>query len=189
MKCERMYCLMAMLTFMAISWTGCGGGSSSTAGTTAPSTSAPSITVEAFSSGGAIPAKYTCDGADISPPVKISGVSSSAKSLVLIVDDPDAPGGTWNHWVLFDIPQATTDIAENSLPAGAISGSNDFGRSQYNGPCPPAGGAHRYYFRLYALNTATLGLFEGANRAQVDAAMAGAILEGYPVEYMGTYQR
>jgi Raf kinase inhibitor-like YbhB/YbcL family protein len=114
------------------------------------------ITSPAFQSGQTIPAKYTCEGADISPPLQWSDVPAEAKSLSLICDDPDAPVGTWIHWVFYDLPVTTPELTEKmstseKLPNGAKQGMNDFNRVGYGGPCPLPGKPHRYYFKLYAL--------------------------------------
>jgi Raf kinase inhibitor-like YbhB/YbcL family protein len=122
----------------------------------------------AFSEGGQIPRRYTCDGEDISPPLSWSGVPEGAKSLALICDDPDAPGKTWVHWVLFSVP------ARETLPGGGAQGTNDFRKIGYGGPCPP-GGTHRYMFRLSALD-ADVALAPGATRADLDRAMKGRVL-------------
>ncbi len=148
------------------------------------------ITSTAFSEGGMIPESYTCDGRDVSPDLKWTGVPEGTKSLVLICDDPDAPMGTWVHWVLFNIPSGKTGLAaeissEASLANGAKHGTNDFRRLGYGGPCPP-GGTHRYYFKLYALDT-DLGLESGATKAQVEDAMEGHILA--ECQLMGKYKR
>ena len=149
------------------------------------------LTSTAFSSGRPIPTKYTCDGADISPPLKWQGVPEGAKSLALICDDPDAPVGTWVHWVLYDLPTATTELTEkvattDTLPGGAKQGLNDFKRTGYGGPCPPPGKPHRYFFKIYALDMAT-ALKPRASKADVLRAIDGHILaQG---ELMGTYQR
>ena len=130
----------------------------------------------AFSDGGAIPKQYTCDGRDLSPPLSWSGVPAGARSLVLICDDPDAPRGTWVHWVVFDLPPTTRDLPEGiATPAGGVQGTNDFRKTGYGGPCPP-GGTHRYLFKLYALDT-ELKLAPGATKAQVETAMEGHVLE------------
>ena len=149
------------------------------------------ITSSAFSEGEPIPAKYTCDGKDVSPPLKFADIPATAKSLALIADDPDAPVGTWVHWVLFDLPPTTTELPEDSpktqyLSGGAKQGINDFRRLGYGGPCPPPGSPHRYFFRLYALDS-LLQLQPGASRKDVDRAMAKHILaQG---QLMGTYKR
>ena len=148
------------------------------------------LTSTAFSEGGMIPKQYTCDGKDVSPPLSWSGVPATARTLVLICDDPDAPAGTWVHWVLFNLPASTTGLPEHvptlkTLPNGARQGTNDFRRIGYGGPCPP-GGTHRYYFKLYALELA-LALDAVATKAQVLEAMEGHVLaEG---QLMGRYKR
>src|SRR5437870_10066877 len=133
-----------------------------------------SITSPAFQASGDIPAKFTCNGANVSPELQISGVPSEAKSLVLIVDDPDAPRGLFTHWIAWNIDPKTTQVAENSAPAGAIQGTNDFGKTKYGGPCPPSG-THRYFFKIFALDT-KLDLKPSARRTELDAAMRGHIL-------------
>ncbi|MCS7337824.1 MAG: YbhB/YbcL family Raf kinase inhibitor-like protein [Verrucomicrobiae bacterium] len=149
------------------------------------------VTSPAFQDGKPIPSKYTCDGEDVSPPLNWTNVPPEAKSLVLISDDPDAPVGTWVHWVLYDLPPTTAGLSEgvpksSELPNGAKQGINDFRRIGYGGPCPPPGKPHRYYFKLYALDT-MLGLKPGATKAEVEKAMKGHILaQG---QLMGTYQR
>ena len=131
------------------------------------------ITSSAFHEGANIPSKFTCDGSDTSPPLQIAGVPSGAKSLVLIVDDPDAPSGLFTHWLVWNIPPQTGSIAEGSAPPGA-QGANDFGKSGYRGPCPPPG-THRYSFKIFALDR-ELELRSGAKRSQVDAAMKGHVI-------------
>lgn len=143
------------------------------------------IESEAFSNNQFIPKKYTCDGEDINPPLKISEVPQGTKSLVLIVDDPDAPMGTWVHWTVWNIPPDISDIPENTVPQGAIEGMTDFGRPGYGGPCPPSG-VHRYFFKLYALDT-TLELDSSATKRDLEKAMEGHILE--KAELIGLYQR
>ena len=142
------------------------------------------VTSSAFQQGANIPSKFSCDGPNTSPPLQISDVPTEAKSLVLIVDDPDAPSGLFTHWVVWNIsPQATT-IAEGSTPKG-VQGTNDFGKSGYGGPCPPSG-THRYYFKVFALDR-ELDLPVGAKRSQLDAAMKGHVIaQG---ELMGRYSR
>jgi Raf kinase inhibitor-like YbhB/YbcL family protein len=131
------------------------------------------ITSSAFHEGANIPSKFTCDGSDTSPPLQIAGVPSGAKSLVLIVDDPDAPGGLFTHWLVWNISPQTGSIAEGSAPKG-VQGANDFGKSGYRGPCPPPG-THRYSFKIFALDR-ELELRSGAKRSQVDAAMKGHVI-------------
>jgi Raf kinase inhibitor-like YbhB/YbcL family protein len=131
------------------------------------------ITSSAFQEGGNIPSKFTCDGSDTSPSLQITGVPSGAKSLVLIADDPDAPGGLFTHWLLWNIPPQTNSIAEGSAPKG-VQGANDFGKTGYRGPCPPPG-THRYSFKVFALDR-ELELRSGAKRSQVDAAMKGHVI-------------
>ena len=128
------------------------------------------------------PEKYTCQGTDINPPLIIDDIPKDAKSLALIVDDPDAPGMTWVHWVVFDIP-TTSKIDENSIPG--TQGINDFGRNNYGGPCPPSG-THRYFFKLYALDT-ELNAREGISKKELEKAMHGRILDH--AELIGLYKR
>jgi Raf kinase inhibitor-like YbhB/YbcL family protein len=153
-----------------------------------------SLTSSAFGASQVIPEKYTCEGGDTSPPLAWSGVPAGAKSLALIVDDPDAPDPnaprmTWVHWVLYNIPAKTTAIVEAAssaaLPAGAIEGPNDFKRVRYGGPCPPIG-RHRYFFKLYALDS-MLPAGKPLTKAALEAAMQGHIVaQG---ELMGTYRK
>jgi len=145
----------------------------------------------AFIEGAEIPAKYTCDGKDVSPALKWTGAPAEAKSFVLIADDPDAPAGTWVHWVLYDLPAGTTDLPEDlskaaSLPNGAKQGVNDFRRTGYGGPCPPPGKPHRYFFKLYALD-APIGLKSGATKKEVENAMTKHVLS--QCQLMGLYRR
>lgn len=149
-----------------------------------------SLTSSAFAEGAAIPSKYTCDGRDVSPPLAWSGVPAGAQSLALVVDDPDAPDPaapkmTWVHWVLYDIPPATTAIAEGAEPPGAKDGMNDWKRTGYGGPCPPVG-RHRYFFKLYALDRALPDLHR-PTKAQLEAAMKGHVLA--EARLIGTYQK
>ena len=152
------------------------------------------LTSSAFSDGAAIPAKYTCSGQDLSPPLAWSGVPEATRSLVLIVDDPDAPDPkapkmTWVHWVLYNILPTVTAIPEGAsagdLGPDVQSGLNDFKRTAYGGPCPPVG-RHRYFHKLYALDTTLSGL-KTPTKKQVEAAMQGHILAR--AELMGTYQK
>jgi Raf kinase inhibitor-like YbhB/YbcL family protein len=132
------------------------------------------ITSPAFTDGGAIPVRYTCDGPDISPPLAIAAIPSETSSLALIVDDPDAPAGTWVHWIVWNIPADTRNVNEGHVPAGAKQGLNDWRRNSYNGPCPPSG-THRYFFKIYALDK-TLDLPQSATKAALERAMEGHIL-------------
>ena len=143
------------------------------------------LSSSAFAYGGAIPARYTCEGEDANPPLAIDRVPTGTKSLALIVDDPDAPVGLWVHWVLWNIHPQTQQIAEKSVPAGAVQGKNSWGRTSYGGPCPPSG-THRYFFKLYALDT-ILKLGSGTTKAELERAMEGHVIgKG---ELMGTYRR
>lgn len=131
-----------------------------------------------------IPKKYTCQGEDINPPLNIEGIPKGTKSLVLIMDDPDAPHGTWDHWIVWNLPPQE-EIPENSVPGGAVQGKNSWGRNDYGGPCPPSG-THRYYFKLYALDD-KLNLPRSAAKKDVEAAMSGHILS--QAVLMGTYKK
>jgi Raf kinase inhibitor-like YbhB/YbcL family protein len=131
------------------------------------------ITSSAFQQGGNIPRKFTCDGENMSPPLQITSAPAEAKSLALIADDPDAPGGLFTHWLVWNISPQTNSIAEGSAPKG-VQGTNDFGKSGYGAPCPPSG-MHRYYFRIFALDR-ELDLRSGAKRSQLDAAMKGHVI-------------
>lgn len=146
----------------------------------------------AFAPGGKIPSKFTCEGEDVSPPLTIAGVPSGTKSLALILDDPDAPDPAapkrvWVHWVLFNLPPDTTALPENAgsgVPEGAAAGVNDKGETTYHGPCPPIG-RHRYFHKLYALDTTLPGT--AMTKAALEAGMDGHILA--QTELMGTYQK
>ena len=145
----------------------------------------------AFEDGQPIPRKHTCDGADVSPPLAWTQAPAGTRSFALICDDPDAPVGTWVHWVIYALPAAATDLPEmvlaaDTLPGGGRQGLNDFRRVGYGGPCPPPGPAHRYIFKLYALD-AELPLAPRASKGSLLQAMAGHILA--ETELMGTYQR
>jgi len=136
---------------------------------------------------GTIPAKFTCDGSNVSPPLRWKDLPSGTKSLALIVDDPDAPRGTWNHWILFNIPASATELPEaaQTLPAGTVQGNTSFGKTGYGGPCPPDR-EHRYFFKLYALDQ-DLPLSSGAKKADLETAMKGHVLG--QAELMGRYDR
>jgi hypothetical protein len=145
----------------------------------------------AFVPGGMIPKQFSCDGTDLSPALEWSGAPENTRSFSLIADDPDAPVGTWVHWVLYDLPADAKQLAEGVpkdelLSNGAHQGKNDFRRIGYGGPCPPPGPAHRYFFKMYALD-AKLNLKAGASKAEVEKAMVGHILA--QATLMGRYQR
>ncbi|MBP1748740.1 MAG: kinase inhibitor [Deltaproteobacteria bacterium] len=144
-----------------------------------------SIESTAFKNNSSIPKQYTCDGKDINPPLVIQNIPDGSKSLALIVDDPDAPVGIWVHWVVWNIDPGTKQIGENSVPAGAVQGRNDFRKTNYGGPCPPSG-THRYFFKLYALDT-KLNLKNNSAKQDVEEAMKGHILG--EAQTMGLYKR
>jgi Raf kinase inhibitor-like YbhB/YbcL family protein len=152
------------------------------------------LTSSAFADGGAIPRKYTCEGADVSPPLAWDGVPADTKSLVLIVDDPDAPDPkaprmTWVHWVLYNLPADAKglpeDVARAGLPASTAVGLNDWNRADYGGPCPPVG-RHRYFHKLYALDRVLTALTR-PSKSDVERAMAGHVLA--EAQLVGTYQK
>jgi Raf kinase inhibitor-like YbhB/YbcL family protein len=152
------------------------------------------LTSPAFPPGGEIPVKHTCEGADVSPALAWSGVPAAAKSLALIVDDPDAPDPkaprmTYVHWVLYNLPPTATGLPEGAsrggLPAGTLEGTNDWKRTGYGGPCPPIG-RHRYFHKLYALDT-TLSDLHRPTKAQLEKAIEGHVID--KVELMGTYEK
>ncbi|MCL7453993.1 MAG: YbhB/YbcL family Raf kinase inhibitor-like protein [Anaerolineae bacterium] len=179
-------CVFALLTLLSA----CGTGS-----TAQPAPQAAieiAVESEAFNDGATIPVQYTCDGADISPPLTWSAPPSGTESLVLIVEDPDAPGDVWTHWVAFNIPPGTHSLPEAVSPDGAategvgIQGKNCWQKIGYGGPCPPEGSEHRYFFRVYALDT-ILEVDAGSGKKSVQRAMEGHILaQG---ELMGRYAR
>ena len=149
------------------------------------------LQTSAFEPGGEIPAQYTCSGTDISPQLTWSEVPAGTQALALIVDDPDAPSGTFTHWVLYNLPPQEKELRENlpkteQLSNGALQGRNDFRRTGYGGPCPPPGKPHRYFFKLYALGT-KLNLKAGATKSELEAAIKGHILA--QAELMGKFKR
>jgi len=149
------------------------------------------ISSPAFSAGESIPKKFTCDGPDVSPKLSWGDPPAKTQSFALIMDDPDAPVGTWVHWVLYDVPADAKELPEavpkqEQLASGARQGHNDFGKTGYGGPCPPPGKPHRYFFKLYALD-AKLNLKAGATKADVERAMKGHILA--QAELVGKYGR
>ncbi len=148
------------------------------------------LTSSAFTEGSMIPTKYTCDGPGVSPPLAWADVPANARTLALIVEDPDAPAGLWTHWVVFNLPPGTTSLPEavpgdKTLSSGGAQGTNTGRRIGYSGPCPPSG-THRYYFRLYALDT-PLSLGGNATTKDLQAAMKGHILAD--AQLMGRYKR
>jgi Raf kinase inhibitor-like YbhB/YbcL family protein len=143
------------------------------------------ITSTAFSEGGKIPRVYTCDDQNVSPPLAWTGVPTNTVSLAVIMDDPDAPSGTWVHWVLYNLPPDITSLEQGKTGLGT-DGKNDFNRTGYGGPCPPRGTNHRYFIKVYALDT-RMDLKPGATKAQAESAMRGHILaQG---QLMGKYGR
>ena len=149
------------------------------------------LTSGAFEAGGTIPRQFTCEGSDISPALTWTEPPARTRSFAFIVDDPEPPAGVWVHWVIYDLPPSARQLPENipeqaEFDSGARHGRNDFRRLGYGGPCPPPGPAHRYFFKLYALN-ATLGLKPGATKAELDNAMKGHILA--EAELMARYGR
>ncbi len=149
------------------------------------------ISVRGFESGSEIPIKFTCDGPDVSPEVYWEGLPEGTRSIAIIMDDPDAPSGLFTHWIAYNIPAGESGLHENfpkvgKTESGIIQGKNDFGRAGYGGPCPPRGKPHRYFFRIYALNS--VGPAEpDLGRKQIDAALEGKIIG--EAHYLGTYKR
>jgi len=149
------------------------------------------VSTTAFQPEGDIPSKYTCTGPDVSPALTWSDPPAGTQSFTLIADDPDAPVGTWVHWVAYDLPASTRQLPEGvpktgAIPGGGVQGLNDFGKTGYGGPCPPPGKPHRYYFKLYALD-GKLNLKPGATEKAVEQAMQGHILA--QAEIMGRFKR
>jgi Raf kinase inhibitor-like YbhB/YbcL family protein len=182
------YAACATLTAWAILLGGC---ASAKKGVEDPESPGPKLKVSssAFDEGQPIPREYTGEGADRSPQLKWEAPPEQTRSLALLVEDPDAPGGTFTHWVLFNLPADTRELPEGAsaamLPQGAVQGTNDFDKTGYNGPKPPQGKAHRYFFKLFALDT-RLDLDSKAQRGEVAAAMRGHVLATGAI--MGTYQ-
>ena len=150
-----------------------------------------SISTTSFQPGGDIPRKYTCEGPDVSPALSWTDPPSGTQSFALISDDPDAPVGTWVHWVAYDLPASARQLPEgvpktDTISGGGVQGLNDFGKTGYGGPCPPPGKPHRYYFKLYALDS-KLNLKPGAKKKTVEQAMQGHILA--QSEVMGRFKR
>jgi Raf kinase inhibitor-like YbhB/YbcL family protein len=146
-----------------------------------------SVRSTAFAASAAIPARYSCSGANITPPLSWSAVPEATRSVALTVIDPDAPGRPFTHWVVFNLPALTTDLPEGGpLPAGAVEGSNDFGSNGYRGPCPPPGSLHHYHFKVYGLDT-NLALRGGASESAFEDATRGHVVASG--ELVGTFKR
>lgn len=149
------------------------------------------LSTAAFPNGSEIPARFTCSGADVSPALSWSSTPAGTRSIAVIADDPDAPMGTWTHWVIWNVPPQPANLpegvpAEKELKSGARQGKNDFGRIGYGGPCPPPGKAHRYFFKIYALDV-LLHLEAGSSKAALEQAMSGHVLS--QTNWMGTFRR
>ncbi|HEX6197299.1 MAG TPA: YbhB/YbcL family Raf kinase inhibitor-like protein [Jiangellaceae bacterium] len=169
--------LAVAATVAACISTACGDDASSSEPTRATQEGTMNLIVAsaAFEDGETVPQQYTCDGADVSPPLEVSGVPSEASELALIMEDPDAPGGTFVHWVLWGIGASVTSLPEGGVPDGAVHGSTDFGRNEYGGPCPPPGEPHRYIFNVYALS-GTPDVEPGASADDLRAAFESLVL-------------
>jgi len=146
------------------------------------------LSVGGFVEGDPIPRRFSCDGENTSPSLQWSGEPKATQSFALIMDDPDAPAGTWNHWLVWDISACVHSFAEGDAGSARKFGRNDFGKPAYGGPCPPRGkGAHRYFFRLFALDVPSLGLPPEIDRSLLDEALRGHVIA--EAEYMGRYER
>ncbi len=143
------------------------------------------IVSSVFTNNSSIPKKYTCDGKNINPPLSFFDMPPNAKSFALIVDDPDAPGGTWTHWVLYNIDPHVREISENSVPSGATEGITSFGKTGYGGPCPPFG-THRYFFKLYALND-ILSFKQRVRKEEVEKEINRQLIDS--TQIVGLYKR
>jgi hypothetical protein len=184
----RCLSLLIAVSFTALLMSGCG---SATSPSPSTSTSSFELTSTAFEQGETIPTKYTCDGQDISPALSWRDPPEGTQSFALIVDDPDAPIGTWVHWVLFNIPADERSLpedmpAQDQLSNGSLHGQNSWKRREYGGPCPPSGSTHRYVFKLYALDT-SLDKAAGARKKELLKAMEGHVLA--EAELTGQYSR
>ena len=179
-----------MVLGVAILLAGCSGGDAEAEPVGAGVAETIELTSAAFSQGSAIPRQYTCDGPDLSPPLRWSGVPAGARSLALVVDDPDA-GGTWVHWVVYGVPGNVSELSEGASSdigdgLGGIDGTNDFRRTGYGGPCPPDGPAHRYFFTLFAVDNVP-ELAPGATKSELLGAIEGHVVAQGSL--MGTYKR
>jgi Raf kinase inhibitor-like YbhB/YbcL family protein len=190
MSVYRLFSIFMLSSLLALS-AACGNSAMRSDPRTAPSASGFQLRSDAFKEGETIPAQFTCEGADISPPLEWANVPNGTRSFALIMEDPDAPAGVWTHWVVFNLPAGMKLMDANlpkrpNLPGGGLQGTNSFGRTGYGGPCPPPGNAHRYYIHLYALDS-TLNLQPGAQKEEVLAAMKGHILG--EAQLMGRFKR
>ena len=184
-------CCILLLPVLLVPVVSCSNPASGSVQGTEPADSGFRIESTAFKEGAFIPTRFSCQGEDVSPPLSWADPPAGVRSFVLMVEDPDAPAGTWTHWVAFNLPAQARAMDENApkrdeLPNGGLQGKNSFGSVGYGGPCPPAGNAHRYFFRLYALDTA-LGLQAGADKSKVLAAMKGHVLG--EAQLMGRFKR
>ena len=180
----KIACLLVLASFTLMAQ---GQSASSAGGHAVPFT----LTSSAFASGATMPDPYTCKGEDISPALEWNNAPAKTASFALVMDDPDAPAGDWVHWVLWDVPASKHALAENvakseQLEDGSRQGRNSFNRTGYSGPCPPPGQRHRYFFRLYALDS-KITIAPGADRAALEAATKGHVLA--TAEYVGTFHR
>jgi len=192
--CQRVHprhiaLLIALTIFLCCAYSRPGSGRGEPAVPKGANSMALTLTSTAFADRAAIPKRYTCDADDLSPALQWTGAATETQSLALIVDDPDAPSGTWTHWLIWNIPPGAHQLPEGvpkteTLDNGAAQGRNDFRRIGYGGPCPPAGKPHRYFFKLYALN-ARLDLKPGASKADLEQALKAHILA--QTQLMGTY--
>ena len=179
---KKIFASLILATLLCIS---CGTTQTESPATNNLTPSTMQISSPAFDNNGSIPVKYTCNGEDINPPLVIAEVPEEAQSLVLIVDDPDAPVGNWTHWLMWNIDPSTAEIAENSVSDGAVQGTNSWGRNDYGGPCPPSG-THRYFFKLYALDT-KLDLASSADQSDLEKTIEGHSIAS--AELMGAYSQ
>ena len=177
------------LSVMSARLSALGGQAGHTAGAAKGGKMSFTLSSQSFVDGATIPARYTCDGLNLSPQLSWTGTPAGTKSFLLIVDDPDAPGGTFVHWVFFDVAAKTEALPEGPTAAKlGTAGINDFGKSAYGGPCPPKGrGAHRYFFKLSALDIPSLGLTPGATLIQVNQKITGHVLA--TATLIGRYER
>ncbi|HET7212259.1 MAG TPA: YbhB/YbcL family Raf kinase inhibitor-like protein [Terriglobia bacterium] len=184
-------CIVLLSPLLLLPVVSCGDSASASAQRNNPARSSFHLESAAFKEGAFIPARFSCQGENVSPPLAWSGPPSGARSFALIVEDPDAPAGTWTHWVAYNLPAQSRAMAENTpeqgeLANGGLQGTSSFGSVGYGGPCPPPGKAHRYFFRLYALDT-LLDLKAGANSPDVLAAMQGHVMG--EAQLMGRFKR